>query len=88
MLDFIPVEHHGFDENGRERLRQREGLVVCDSCDTQVELWSKTNVWTKRPDGRMYHKEFGTASGVCEACQLLYVMGFEGPQCFRLSEER
>lgn len=72
------VKNHGFDADGYERRERLESVVDCSVCDEEVALWSDTESWVVKPDGKRLHSSYGPAQGCC--CGRLYVHSFEG--CF------
>jgi hypothetical protein len=79
------VKRHGYDDTGHERRERLEAIGGCPRCGQLVELWSDTEEWVKRRDGRWRHNEYGCAMGVC--CGLLFVEGFEGSEVYQLGKK-
>lgn len=74
---FGTVINLGFDDTGRERRRKVTAICDCPTCGQEVSLWSETDEWTKRQDGKWHHIGYDACS-MGECCGNVLIDTFDG----------
>ncbi len=80
---FGTVIYLGFDSTGHERRRRVDAIVACPTCGHEVALWSETDEWTRRKDGKWHHIGYDACS-MGECCGKVLIDTYDGSMVINL----